>query len=152
MTRVSTKGVLVGGVLNVGATYALSLPLMAIAIVQLKLTELPEPQFYDALTKALAPGSPYYLVGLVLGSACNVLGGYVAAHIARHHKRLNGALSAWLCLLLGIYNWATGASAATALAHIGYFVLSPALGALGGYLSDRTRSKAPSVRVTSAAG
>jgi hypothetical protein len=151
MARVSAKGVLVGGVLDIGATYALSIPLMAIAIVQLKLTELPEPKFYDALTKALAPGSPYYLVGLVLGSACNILGGYVAARIAKHDERLNGALSAWLCMLLGIYNWATGGSAATALAHIGYLVLSPAMGALGGYLSERTRSKAPGARVTSTA-
>ena len=146
MARVSAKGVLVGGVLDIGATYALSIPLMAIAVVQLKLMELPEAQFPDALTKALAPGSSYYLAGLLLGSACNILGGYVAARIAKHDERLNGALSAWLCMLLGIYNWATGGSADPGLAHIGYLGLSPAMGALGGYLSERMGSTSPGVR------
>jgi hypothetical protein len=151
MTRVSTKGVLVGGVLGIGATYALSIPLMALAIVQLDLMELPEPGFDAALMKALAPGSPYYLIGLVLGSACGILGGYVAARVAKHDERLNGALSSWLFMLLQTYNWATGGSTDTALAHIGYLVSSPVMGALGGYLWERTRSKVSGAPTTSAA-
>ena len=151
MTRVSTKGVLVGGVLGIGATYALSIPLMALAIVQLDLMELPAPEFQAALMKALAPGSPYHLVGLVLGSACGILGGYVAARIAKHDERLNGTLSSWLFMLLQTYNWATGGSTDTALTHIGYLVSSPAMGALGGYLWERTRSKASGAPTTSAA-
>jgi hypothetical protein len=151
MARVSAKGVLVGGVLGTGATYALSIPLMALAIVQLDLIKLPDPEFNAALMKALAPGSPYHLVGLVLGSASGILGGYVAARIAKHDERLNGALSAWLSMLLQTYNWATGGSTETALAHIGYLVSSPALGALGGYLWQRTRSKAPGAAINSPA-
>jgi hypothetical protein len=150
MTRVSAKGVFVGGVLEIVATYAMSIPLMVVAAAQLDLAELPEPEFSDALGKALAPGSSYYLVGLVLGSACGILGGYVAARLAKHDERLNGALSAWLGMLLVIYNWASGGSAEPPLAQIGYLVLGPAMGALGGYLSERTRSKPPSVRLTSA--
>jgi hypothetical protein len=146
MARVSAKGVLVGGVLDVGAAYALSIPLMRIAIVQLKLLELPEAQFPDALTKAMAPGSSYYLAGLLLGSGCSILGGYVAARLAKHDERLNGALSAWLGMLLGIYNWASGDSADPGLEHIGYLVLTPAMGVLGGYLSEPTGSTSPGVR------
>lgn len=102
LSRVSAKGVLVGGVLDVGATYALSVPLMAAIIIRLNLTELPQPEGDAAVMRALRPGSPYYLVGLLLGSACGILGGYVAARIAKHVGRLNGALSAWLVVLLGI--------------------------------------------------
>ena len=149
--RISAKGVLGGGVLGIGATYALSIPLMALAIVQLDLMQLPEPEFHAALMKALAPGSPYHLVGLVLGSAGGILGGYVSARIAKHDERLNGALSAWLFMLLQTYNWATGGATETALAHIGYLVASPAMGALGGYLWERTRSKALSAPITSPA-
>jgi len=150
-SRVSAKGVLVGGILDVGATYALSIPLMAAIMIRLNLTGLPGPEGDAALMRALRPGSPYYLVGLLLGSACSILGGYVAARLAKHDGRLNGALSAWLVVLLGIYSWATGADAATALEHIGYLALSPATGALGGYLWERTGSTAPGKQVSSAA-
>jgi hypothetical protein len=149
MARVSVKGMSVGAVMGIGATYALSIPLMALAIVRLDLMELPEPEFDAALMRALAPGSPYHLVGLVLGSACGILGGYVAARIAKHDERLNGALSAWLFMLLQTYNWATGGSTETGLAHIGYLVLNPAMGALGGYLWERMRSEAAGAPITS---
>lgn len=151
LSRVSAKGVLIGGVLDVGATYALSIPLMAAIMIRLNLTELPQPEGDAALMRALRPGSPYYLVGFFLGSACSILAGYVAARIAKHDGRLNGALSAWLVMLLGVYSWATGADAASLLEHIGYLALSPATGALGGYLWERMSSRAPSNQVTSAA-
>ena len=53
MTRVSAKGVFVGGVLEIVATYAVLIPLMLIAAAQLNLAELPEPEFSDALGKAV---------------------------------------------------------------------------------------------------
>jgi hypothetical protein len=106
---------------------------MALAIVHLDLMRLPEPEFQAALMRALSPGSVYYLIGLVLGGICAILGGYVAAHIAKHDQRLNGAVSAWLLVLLQTYNWATGGSPSV-LAQIGNIVSSPVLGALGGYL------------------
>jgi hypothetical protein len=151
MARVSAKGLLVGGVLDIGATLVLSIPLMAVAMARLNLAQLPELQRTAALMKAMGPGSSYYLIGLGLGSVSSALGGYAAARIAKHDERLNGALSAWLCMLSGIYSWATGAYAATALAHIGYLVLSPALGAFGGYLFERTRNNTPGERLTAAA-
>jgi hypothetical protein len=143
MTRVSVKGVVVGGVLDIGATFVFSVPLTAVAMVQLGLTGLPEPERTAAVMKTMGPGSSYYVVGLLLGSACSILGGYVAARIAKHDERLNGALSAWLCMLSGIYSWVTGAYPATVLAHLGFLVLSPAVGALGGYLCERTRRNIP---------
>ena len=151
MGRVSAKGVLVGGVLDIAATFVLSIPLMSVAMVRLNLAPLPEPDRTAALMKAMGPGSSYYLIGLGLGSLCSALGGYVAARIAKHDELLNGALSAWLCMLSGVYSWGTGAYAATAWAHIGYLVLSPTLGAFGGYLCHRGRLKSRGDRLTSAA-
>ena len=150
MARVSLKGVVVGGVVDIVGTFILSLPLMSVAMVQLRMTGLPEPERTAALMRAMGPGTSYYLVGMVAGVSCSVLGGFVAARIAGHDERLNGALSAWLCMLSGIYGWATGAIAASAFAHLGYLLLSPAVGAFGGYLCERVRSKGPGDRLTSA--
>ena len=86
---------MVGGILGVGATYALAIPSMV-----------------------LAPESLSYVVGLVVVSACGILAGYLAARIAKHAERLNGALSAWLSMLLQTYNWATGETTETALAAV----------------------------------
>ena len=143
MRRVSVIGALFGGILDIVATFVTSIPLMAVAFAQLQLMQLPAPERTAALMKAMGPGSSYYLLGLALGSVCSVLGGYVAARIAKRDERLNGALSAWLCMLSGLYSWWTGAYAATAMAHMGYLILSPVMGALGGYLRERTKSTPP---------
>ena len=47
-------------------------------------------------------------IQLALGLACSILGGYVAARIAKNGEVLNGALSSFLCILLGIYSAASG--------------------------------------------
>jgi hypothetical protein len=143
MRRVSVKGVFVGGILDIVATFVTSIPLLAVASLQLQVAQLPAPERTAALIKAMGPGSSYYVLGLALGSACSVLGGYVAALIAKREERLNGALSAWLCMLSGLYSWWTGVYAATAVAHMGYLILSPVMGALGGYLRERTKRTPP---------
>jgi hypothetical protein len=150
MRRISVRGVLVGGILDIVASFVTSIPVMAVAFVQLQLMQLPEPERAAALMKAMGPGSSYYLIGLTLGSACSVLGGYVAARIAKCEERLNGAVSAWLCMLSGLYSWWTGAYAVTAMAHIGYLILSPVMGALGGYLRERTKLTPPADETTPA--
>jgi hypothetical protein len=65
---------------------------------------------------------------------CSVLGGYVAARIAKRGELLNGALSAYLCIGVGVYGMIAGHSAIPLWQHLVAFVGSPILGALGGYL------------------
>lgn len=143
MRRLSVKGVVLGGIVDIVATWILSIPLLVVASAQLHLTQLSASERTAALMKAMGPGSSFYLIGLVLGGACSALGGYVAARIARREERLNGAFSAWLCMASGLYSWWTGTYAATTLAHLTYLVLSPVLGALGGYLRERTKPSVP---------
>ena len=141
MGRVSAKGVLVGGIVDIVATFLLAMPLMMVAMVQLDLAGLPERERTAALIEAMSSRSSYYYIGLGLGSLCSILGGIVAARIAGHDERLNGALSAWLCLLSGLYSWGTGDAETSTVAHAGYLVLSPSLGAFGGYLQQRSKTK-----------
>lgn len=43
-------------------------------------------------------------VSAIIGFGFSIVGGYVAAWIAGHHQRLNGALSSFLCVALSVYS------------------------------------------------
>ena len=66
-----------------------------------------------------------------------MLGGYVSARIAKHAEVLNGALSSILCVGSGVYAVINLGSAGSLWLHLALLPLSPALGALGGYLRSR---------------
>jgi hypothetical protein len=76
-----------------------------------------------------------------LGGLCSVLGGYVSARIAKHDEILNGALSSILCIGFGVYALLGGGAAGHSALHLIFLPLSPALGALGGYLSSRRNAR-----------
>jgi len=62
---------------------------------------------------------------------------YVSARIAKHDEVLNGGLSSILCVASGVYAVINVSPAAPLWLHLVYLPLSPALGALGGYLRSR---------------
>jgi hypothetical protein len=72
---------------------------------------------------------------MALGCLCSVLGGYVAARIAKHDLLLNGALSSFLCLASGLYAifFARHEDIQVWKIILGE-ILSPSLGLAGGYL------------------
>ena len=58
----------------------------------------------------------------------------VSARIANHDELLNGALSSILCVGSGMYAVISGSAADDLWMHLVFLPLSPALGALGGFL------------------
>jgi putative membrane protein (TIGR04086 family) len=80
-----------------------------------------------------------YSIQLTLGLACSILGGYVAARIAKHDEVLNGALSSFLCILLGIYSAASGKMMESPAEHALLFAASFGAAALGGLLASKSR-------------
>jgi hypothetical protein len=126
-------------------------PVLAVASVRLGFARLPKAEQTAAIMGALQPGSSYYMWAILLGSACSILGGYVAARIAKRSEILNGALSAILCVGFGLYAFAKGTDGASPTTHLAFLVLSPVLGALGGYLRARTGPKGDERGVTPAA-
>jgi hypothetical protein len=70
---------------------------------------------------------------------CSVLGGYVAAKLAKRHELLNGALASILCILLGIYVVTSGKDPHPMLVQVLLVVISPALSLFGGYLRLRQK-------------
>jgi hypothetical protein len=127
MHRISLKGVAIGNIADIVATYVVMLPLM----------------IYFAASSGLPPdrilkeSTVLYASFAILGGACSVLGGYVSARIAKHDELLNGALSSILCVGSGIYALISGSAANDLWMHLAFLPLSPALGALGGYLRSR---------------
>jgi hypothetical protein len=106
---------------------------------RLDLSRTPKDQIGATITAAIHGNMPLYLGQLLVGLACSVLGGYVAAWLAKHDELLNGALSSFLCILLAVYAIASGKDTNAAWVRILLFVASPAFALLGGDLTRRQR-------------
>jgi uncharacterized membrane protein YfcA len=100
--------VLVGGLVDVAASVLLGLPFAIYATTKVDLYHTPNAQSSTALTAAVRGNVPLYVAQLLVGLACSVLGGYVAAWLAKHDELLNGGLSSFLCVALGIYTMTSG--------------------------------------------
>lgn len=131
MHRIALKGVAIGNITDIVATYVVMLPLMV----------------YFAISSGLPPAeilkesTVLYVSYAILGGVCSVLGGYVSARIAKHDELLNGALSSILCVGGGMYAVISGGAADDLWMHLVFLPLSPALGALGGYLRSRQAAR-----------
>ncbi|WP_441238716.1 hypothetical protein [Bradyrhizobium sp. 930_D9_N1_4] len=132
MHRVSPKGVAIGNITDIVATYVVMLPPMVYFAIW---SGLPVATIFKESTAL-------YVSYVILGGACSVLGGYVSARIAGHDELLNGALSSILCIGGGIYAVIGGSAAEDLWMHLVFLPLSPALGALGGYLRSRQTARA----------
>ena len=139
MRKVSVKAVLIGGIMDVVTSVVLGLPFAIYAMSQVDLSSTPTAQVSTAIAAAVHRNTPLYVGQLLVGLACSVLGGYVAAWLAKHDELLNGGLSSLLCVALGIYTVATGKDANPHWLQILLFVASPLMALLGGDLMRRLR-------------
>jgi hypothetical protein len=131
MNRISLKGVAIGNIADIVATYVVLLPLTVYIAIS---SGLPPAEILKA-------GTVFYVFYAILGGICSVLGGYVSARIAKHDELLNGALSSILCVGGGLYAVISGSGADDLWMHLVFLPLSPALGALGGFLRARQHAR-----------
>jgi hypothetical protein len=103
MNKVSIRGVVVGGITDIVATVILTLPLVVNVIAEL--TDTPK-ELQAAVTTTIEADPLLYVLESVIGLACSVLGGYVAARVAKHDELLNGLLASSLPVALGVYSLA----------------------------------------------
>ena len=132
MRRISIAGVLVGGIVDFIVTNVLQNVLEFSVAATHHLADLPPGQIGTALEKIFSGDPMLRLVAWLLSAVGLVIAGFVAASIAKHDEPLNGALSAFIYLLGGVYAWVRAGDA-----HVGDILLllsSLAIGALGGYL------------------
>jgi len=123
----------------------LAIPVTFYVMSRLDIAHIPQDRLAAALTAAMKGNPLIYGIQLALGMACSVLGGYVAGLIARHDHMLNGALSSWLCLALGIHaRWRKK----FALRRDGDSDagIKPGAGALRGIYLEQAKGSGPSCR------
>jgi hypothetical protein len=143
MKSVSIQGVVVGGIVDIVTSVILGIPFAIYAISKVDLAHVPKDKVGSAIAAAMNGNVPMYLGQLLVGMCCSVLGGYIAARLAKHDELLNGALSAFLCVSLGVYTVASGNDSHSLFVQILLLVASPALGLLGGYMRLTQRRAAP---------
>ena len=135
----SVVGVVVGGVTDIVATNLFVFPLMVYVAATRDLAGIPSGQVGPRMVAMIGESPGLQASGWFLGLCGTVLGGYVAARIARRAEVKHGALSAWLCMSLGVYGLIAQVGSAPLWQHALALVLSPTFGAFGGYLRTRQR-------------
>ena len=150
MKTVSLGGMIVGGIVDIVSTGIFALPLTIYLMMKFNLLLVPPDQMQTAMAAAIHSSLILLVVQYLPGTAGSILGGYAAALIAARSELLNGALSAFLCVAIGIYAWINIKIPVPAYQHVLGFVLSPALGMLGGYCRlVQVRSRVGIASVTS---
>jgi len=139
MSKVSVKGVVVGGIVDVVASLVLDMPFGFYAALHVDLSNVPKARMESTINAATQANIPLYVTELLIGLACSVLGGYVAARLAKQDELLNGALSSFLCVVLGIFTMAAGMDSHALWEQILLLLASPILALFGGYLMQRQR-------------
>src|SRR5215468_12200931 len=144
MTKVSVKGVLIGAIVDVVASGIAGIPLVLYVMTQMGFTDAPTGQDQAAaVTSLVHADTTLHSIQLALGLACSIPGGYVAARIAKHDEVLNGALSSFLCILLGIYSAASGKALESPAEHALLFAASFGAAAFGGFLARKPELAVP---------
>jgi hypothetical protein len=138
MKRVSFKGVAIGNVVDIVASNVVMVPVVIYILASAK-TGSPLDHGAGSVTEVLKTSSFFLAASRILGVLCSILGGYVSARIAKHDEVLNGMLSSILCIGFGVYAVVNGTG--QLWLHLLYVLLSPALGALGGYLRSRQTAR-----------
>jgi len=137
--KVSILGVLVGGVVDVVASVLGGLPFALYSTFKLSPSQRMGLHSSEAVSAAIHANLPLYSAQLAVGLLCSILGGYVAASIAKRHERLNGTLSCFLCVSMGIPIMLLGLESDPRWVQFLMLVASPVLAFVGGDLRLRQR-------------
>jgi len=130
--RVSIVGVVIGGITDVVSSSLLAIPVVIYVMVKYDLLHAPNGP--AALASSIHSNAWLYGLQLTIGLGCSVLGGYVAAWIAKHDEPLNGLLSSFLCTAIGVYSVFSGKDSQSVLVQILLLTAAPAFAFFGGYL------------------
>ena len=123
-----------GGISDIVATNIFTLPVVLYILTSFGVARVPKDQMQAAYVAVVHANLGLYVLLLTIGVACSVLGGYIAAWIAKHDELLNGTLSSWLCVGSGIYALAAGKSLVALPESLLLLAAGVAAAAFGGYL------------------
>jgi hypothetical protein len=131
--KISFKGVIIGAVADVVGTNVWG----AVAAIYLSskyhLYSLPVSEQVSQLTALISTEPVVTILNVLIGSCFTIMGGFIAARIARHDELLNGTLASFLCVLFALLSLG---SSSIVWVVVG-IVANPLLAFSGGYLSKR---------------
>jgi hypothetical protein len=137
--KVSILGVLVGGFVDIVSSMFAAVPFFVYARIILRpshpIGRLPP----HAVSDAIRANILLYSAQVIIGLLCSILGGYVAAAIARRHERLNGTLSSYLCVSLGTVSMFVGLTRDPIWLQTLLLITGPVMAFMGGDLRLRQR-------------
>jgi hypothetical protein len=136
MVPVSPVGVLIGGGVQMATSFVASMLLLA-ATRSLNLSHVASDQKTATIMAYYRTHPTEYALSLGVGSLCSVLGGYVAARIANQAPMLNGTLSAYLCVIIGLFGVLRPGHGVPRWQHALFLPFGVVMGGLGGYLFGR---------------
>lgn len=144
MSKLSVKGILLGGIADVVATNILAIPIVAYVATKIDLAHTPKEQMQAAILAVMHANPLLFAAQIAVGVGCSILGGYLGARLAKHDELVNGTLSSWLCVGIGVYAMASGKAQDSVFMQLADFIAAPAAGLLGGYLRfKQVRGAAP---------
>ena len=139
--KVSLLGFIIGAVVDIGGTNIWAIVMAVYVVFSFRLSGLPPTEIGSRIMQIFQTDPMIFTVNLLVGSFFSILGGYLAALIAKHDEILNGGLSCFLCVLSGIYAIVSGSASASILLVLVSLVMDILLGLLGGYLRLLQRSR-----------
>ncbi|MGC9991379.1 MAG: hypothetical protein ABSD52_03130 [Candidatus Cybelea sp.] len=138
MSKRSLVGVLVGGVTNIVTANVLNLPIGIHVILTTGDLEMPPSVRKADYLDWLHAHPAVFAISLAIWAFSSVLGGFVAARIAKENEIAAGALSSWACIALAVNALVHGISGQPIWQFLLWVPGSPLLSALGGYVAQRT--------------
>ncbi len=136
--KVSKKAVIIGALVNIVGTNIWGVVMITYVVSAYGLSGVPANELKDALTSVIEGSVPLKSLNWIVGGAFSVLGGYVAARIAKQHVLLNAALSSFLCVAFVLYGILSGAASANILLAIFALPVNVFLSWLGGLIHQKT--------------
>jgi hypothetical protein len=137
MRNISWGGVLAGSLVDIVATSIFATAYGAYPAISRGLVSLAPDQIANEMAKLQAEPLVYW-TQFSVGSLFSVLGGYVAARIAKRAELLNASLTAVLGILLGFYFVLSQTNDVPLWLNIISFIATPVFATLGGYLRLKT--------------
>ncbi len=146
MRRIAIRSIIVGGLIDLFASSFLGAVSVVFVLLLLSIAHTDPDHNSDAVAQVVH-GPAFICAQIVIGAGCSLLGGYIAARLARRDELLNGTLSSFLSVGSGIVSIAVGHDPAHLTLQLLILPLKPILGFAGGYLRQKeVRSKISALR------
>ena len=136
MKRISIKGIALGAIATIILDLIVAVVLMIIFGGHVFKSGMPAQQMAEALT-AVARGNDFLIASLILGTLTTVVGGYIAARIAKKEIYLNSGIVGLIGMVLGVF---LGGQSPMWFNAAGFLTTVPAA-LVGGYLAKSRQSK-----------